>query len=318
MQSYYQKIYGTSRGLICFSSSQEEQIYVWNPVINKYRSLPDAPVPSKDPPWSCKRTGLAFGYIGQIDDYKVIKLDINYRIQSEELQSDYANVYIYSLSTNSWKTLRRYDFARFRSYSSLYNSVVINGVAYWVLNHWNLQYDKDGFEVILCFDTVKETIREMMLPPVCSEHNRNSTYYVNLVGEFDEVSLLCVDIDENIGQLWMLEKEGETNNDWTKMITLNLKDVGEDWCPIGFNNNLEFVLINYDFDKPGLCTYDHKLEEVTEMVDDSSDLWSYADFEDPYNPFFYSQEEMQPMYVNIFEESLVLLGEEGEVEFRDD
>ncbi|KAL8106671.1 hypothetical protein AgCh_023427 [Apium graveolens] len=178
-----------------------------------------------------------------------------------------------------------------------------------------------------------------MLPPTRSADGKKSSGYVNLVEEFGELSLIRLDIAEDIiCELWILEKEGETNQVWTKMITVNLSNsVGEDWLPIGFNNNLELVLINYDFDTSGFCTYDPEME-VTEMDDDSSDLcsdvqfddpnlWSYAEFDDPQNPkhsfgritaFDYSPQQMQPMYVNSFEETLVLLGEEDEVELEDD
>ncbi|XP_074334652.1 F-box protein CPR1-like [Apium graveolens] len=333
-RKYYQKNYGTYRGLICFSirraDTREKKLYLWNPAINKFRSLPKSPKRSNDQFFRHIK-GLAFGYIGQLDDYKVIKLVINYRAQWKELQSDYAYVYIYSLSTNSWKTVGKYDFTRFSSYL-LYNSVVVNGVAYWVLRKWYIEEnDPCCFQVIICFDTVNETIREIMLPLMSSMKERHGRGYVNLVGEFSEVSLLCVDVEQEdiICKLWMLEKEGETNKAWTQMIAVNLSYVDQEYrFPIGFNNNLELVLIKHDFEKPGFCSYDLETQEVTEVVNDSSDLWAYADFEDPENPRYdygydsafthFSQEEMQPMYVNSFEETLVLLGEEDEVELKDD
>ncbi|KAL8106673.1 hypothetical protein AgCh_023429 [Apium graveolens] len=69
------------------------------------------------------------------------------------------------------------------------------------------------------------------------------------------------------------------------MIAVNLSYVDQEYrFPIGFNSNLEFVLIKHDFEKPGFCSYDPETQEVTEVVNDSSDLWAYADFEDPENP----------------------------------
>lgn len=69
------------------------------------------------------------------------------------------------------------------------------------------------------------------------------------------------------------------NNVWTKKVTLDLDKIGGSWWSIGFKNDGGIVLISYDFEQRGFLSYDHDKE------DDSSDLWSFGDFEDPEKPF---------------------------------
>ncbi|KAK1394772.1 hypothetical protein POM88_013828 [Heracleum sosnowskyi] len=307
----YKKIQGTSRGLICFSIKTYEkplvyQLYLWNPVIGISKTLPNTLIPYGDPIFRPRVVGIAFGYFLNANDYKVVKIEKLFAAR-EEAPTTFVYVYIYSLSSNSWKTIRKPEFSQCSGYE-LYNSIVVNGVPYWV---WN----KNPRHLIVCFDMENESFREIVLP---GQYSTDQIISINLVQQFGKLAVfLFYYKDTFILDIFVLEKGVEMNKVWTKKVTLDLDKIGESWWPIGFKNNGEIVLINYKFGEGGFLSYDHEKEEETEMVDNSGDLWSYADFEDPCNPFReygysgpfeYSTDVIQPMYVDYFEEKLVLLG----------
>ncbi|KAK1376825.1 F-box domain-containing protein [Heracleum sosnowskyi] len=318
---YTNKIHGICRGLICFSvenlnSSEQHRIYLWNPAIRIFEILPKSP----DPPRRHKNYTdfFAFGYFQKINDYKVIKFQCYYLILGKDPPAP--TVYIYSLSTNSWKTVGKDNVAQFSNYRELYNSVIVNGVAYWV-------GIKDPFmQVIVCFDIENEKIQEIMLPPeyALDRYNGHISSF-NLVQRSDEVLLSAAYMNYGaktscILDIFALENDG-VDVVCTKKVSIDLNKVGRNWWPIGFRYNGEIILFNYHYTQGGFLSYDHEKEVATEILDNSWDLWYYADIYTPDNPAYYynsgmfdpfdaGEEHMQFMYVNSFEESLVLLGNE--------
>ncbi|KAK1377154.1 hypothetical protein POM88_033347 [Heracleum sosnowskyi] len=120
--------YGISNGLICLSTgSTLKQVYFWNPVIRKYKTLRDSPI-LDDPAFGFVVASLAFGYLPKIDDYKVIKIE-RYHDKEGKPQS-FVYVHVYSLSTNSWKTVKKNNFMGFENPEM--DSVFVNGAAYWI------------------------------------------------------------------------------------------------------------------------------------------------------------------------------------------
>lgn len=123
------KIYGISHGLLCLFHAESQKIYLWNPIIRKCKTLPDSPLLNDDLPCRRFKASSAFGYLPEIDDYKVIKIK-KYRDKGGEPRSNFVYVYVYRLSTNSWKTVEIDTFARFNWIEE--GSVVVNGDAYWI------------------------------------------------------------------------------------------------------------------------------------------------------------------------------------------
>ncbi|KAK1352073.1 hypothetical protein POM88_053787 [Heracleum sosnowskyi] len=183
------KLYGTSNGLVCFSYSQSEQIYLWNPVIGKYKTIPDSPTFYDDP--LCTR--LAFGYLPEINDYRIIKIG-KYRTEGEKPRSDIVHVYVYSLNV------------------------------------------------------------------------------------------------DHVLDIWILEKEAETKDVWTKKIAIELDDM-EETC--GFMNNDKLILEKDDSHE--YLSYDIE-KGPTEDIDDLPDSCSALQVE-------------QPIFVGLLAENLDLLGD---------
>ncbi|KAL1830309.1 hypothetical protein ACET3Z_008721 [Daucus carota] len=263
--------YGTSNGLICLFSFKVHKIYLWNPVIGKYKILPVSPIPYEDPS-RVFDVGLAFGYLDKINDYKVVKI-VNYLPRREESQDGLACVaYVYSLSTNIWKPLSKDKFAGL-SFINLSDSVVLNGFAYWVVTRGLYM------NFILCFDMENEIFREIMMPQDSTNTTDDTVTLVQECGEL--ISLFYFNQSTYILDIWLLRKDGDINHVWTKKITLNLGEIvgrrwpdkfDGRWWPIGFRGRDEMVLVNIE--ECAFLSYDLEKDEATDMVEDSSDLGS--------------------------------------------
>nr|XP_009761010.1 PREDICTED: F-box/kelch-repeat protein At3g23880-like [Nicotiana sylvestris] len=94
----YHMVEGSCDGLLCLSVGREE-LYLWNPSIRKLKRLA----------WSGKNnlhyTTYGFGYNESQDDYKVVKVDGSCRAYGFRGFEHLNNVSIYSLRTNSWKSI---------------------------------------------------------------------------------------------------------------------------------------------------------------------------------------------------------------------
>ncbi|KAK1375932.1 hypothetical protein POM88_032125 [Heracleum sosnowskyi] len=318
---YKNKIHGTCQGLICFSAEQQSfpprhWVFLWNPAIRLFKILPNSPDSlSRDQRYH----DLALGYFPKINDYKVIKFQSNFSMGG--VGHRVSTVYIYSLSTDSWKTVGQDNVAQFSRYEKLYNSVILNGVAYWV------GIIRDPFtHVIVCFDIEKEKIGEIILAPqnALDAVSTDLIFSFNLVQHFDQVllSAVCMNWRANTPCILDIFALGNDGVDvvCTKKVTIDFNKVGRNWWPIGFRYSGEIVVFNYHYNEGGFLSYDHDKEVATEILDNSWKLWSYAAIRTPDNPgydyvprffeiFDVQQEHMQFMYVNSFEESLVLLGD---------
>lgn len=134
-------------------------------------------------------------------------------------------------------------------------------------------------------------------------------YDICFLQNFDELlSLFDCIMQSGINYIWVLDKEGEVTEAWTKMVTLYTDEFVERCCPVGFRNNGHIVLTRTF--SCGYMSYDLDLEEATEFVEDSEYIWY---FENSFE-FIYLHEDgmlepFDPMYVCPFEENLVLLDE---------
>ncbi|KAK1376727.1 hypothetical protein POM88_032920 [Heracleum sosnowskyi] len=288
-------VYDTCNGLICLSYNRmQEKVFLWNPALRVFNVLPDSPIPDpvpvriirpdstsqkknkknkkiipRDyliPPHDPTTLGLAFGYLAKTNDYKIIKY--------EECSFE-VSVYVYTLSTDSWKTVKK--LGRCPCYK-LSNSVFVNGVAYWVASMDN---SRESEKAIVCFDMEKDTIREILLPPPYSKNNVGSDVLVQKSNFGELLSLFYFDRSTYILHIWVLENAGEPNEAWTKKKSLNFKPT---WWPMGFRNNSEIVLK----DCRNFLSYDYEKNEAGDIF-----------YDDSMYPFCQD--------VNRFEETLVLL-----------
>ncbi|KAK1371639.1 F-box domain-containing protein [Heracleum sosnowskyi] len=269
-----------SYGLICMSTirlpgrDHNRNIYLWNPLIKKYKTLPESPLPSAKN-WEAWEA-FAFGFLPEVDDYVVI------HIIKPCLPPHPQSVIIgvYSLKTNSWKKSSQ-DNVFISGISSDQDDVVfINGAAFWV------GVNSDKQIILMCFDTKTDTLCEISLPdsvaywsqvPVIHQFGQSIAYFVweEGVNHFD---------------MWVLKYDHINEFTWEKKMCVSpSKDVEEE--VLGVRNTGDPILvISYSLD----C---HQANGFVE----SWDRWT------PNSP--YKVGYGPPYVIRPFVESLVMLND---------
>ena len=132
----------------------DPEIYLWNPLVQKYKTLPRSPAfkfTSRVTYWRA----LAFGLLPEVDDYVVVNI-VKPRRTSRP-QADCVLIAVYSLNTNSWKEIRRDNCFISSIYSD--GAVFVDGSAYWV--GASMFHHK---AIVMCFDTKTYELRVIKVP----------------------------------------------------------------------------------------------------------------------------------------------------------
>ncbi|KAL1831130.1 hypothetical protein ACET3Z_000781 [Daucus carota] len=132
----------------------DPEIYLWNPLVQKYKTLPRSPAfkfTSRVTYWRA----LAFGLLPEVDDYVVVNI-VKPRRTSRP-QADCVLIAVYSLNTNSWKEIRRDNCFISSIYSD--GAVFVGGSAYWV--GASMFHHK---AIVMCFDTKTYELRVIKVP----------------------------------------------------------------------------------------------------------------------------------------------------------
>ncbi|PON58287.1 Galactose oxidase/kelch, beta-propeller [Trema orientale] len=177
MNSLHRSIVGGDNGILCFVESLYDTVdlwnpqflgdivYLWNPTTNEVKKIPSSPTCS--PPYA-----LGFGLHHSNNDFKVVKFSVS---SDDHLFKIRNEVLVYSLETDSWKTIQMpynilssSDLDPNFSYSSVVSdfvhsktSFVVNGSVHWMLRFGRppLGYDlgNQGTRCgIVAFDLSKE------------------------------------------------------------------------------------------------------------------------------------------------------------------
>ncbi|XP_050381835.1 F-box/kelch-repeat protein At3g23880-like [Argentina anserina] len=146
----YFKICGSTNGLVCLAGNAMDSnspIYIWNPSVRKFRTLPQPKSDHYCVDCFPKHVDipLLFGCHPDLNDYKVVRMMLPGSIEME----------VYTLSTNRWKVvqvippwLNTMKFAR---------SEFWNGMAYWLAT-------RDSMVSVVSFDTKNEEFDALAAP----------------------------------------------------------------------------------------------------------------------------------------------------------
>lgn len=93
-------IVGSINGLICLAI-RHDNLFIWNPSIRKFKSLPDFKV-RDGPEASPAGVSYGFGYDESTDDYKVVGV-VSFQ---RNFSFHHHKVSIYSLKSDSWRRMR--------------------------------------------------------------------------------------------------------------------------------------------------------------------------------------------------------------------
>ncbi|ONI29226.1 hypothetical protein PRUPE_1G188300 [Prunus persica] len=151
-------LYGSSNGLVCLSCKSLDlhcPVTICNPSIMKFVRLPVTNVSC--PPKYQYRCVLTFGFNSRLNDYKVVRL-VTF-IRGKKCNE----VEVYSLSTNSWKSIGVIPpWIHALGWHS--GRAVSNGIAYWIMGRG----EGDSFHLV-SFDTGSEVFEQVLLPEAIVE-----------------------------------------------------------------------------------------------------------------------------------------------------
>ncbi|KAK1371636.1 F-box domain-containing protein [Heracleum sosnowskyi] len=274
--------FALSYGLICMSTilltghDHNRNVYLWNPLIKKYKTLPESPLPPTKN-WQAWEA-LAFGFLPEVEDYVVI------HIIKPCLPPHPQSVIIgvYSLKTNSWKKSSQ-DNVLISGISSNHDNVVfINGAAFWV------GVNSDEQRILMCFDTKTDILCEISLPDSVA-----SLSLVPVIHQFGQsIAYLIWEVGVNHFDMWVLKYDHLNEFTWEKKMCVSpSKDVQEE--VLGVRNNGDPILAKYN----NLISYSLDSHQENGFVD----RWTPdSPYEEGYGP---------PYVIRPFVESLVMLND---------
>ncbi|KAK9286488.1 hypothetical protein L1049_014886 [Liquidambar formosana] len=224
-----------------------QDIYLWNPAIQKFKALPNS---SRHGNALC----LAFGFFPRDNDYKVLKV-----FEGEERHKP-AETEIYSLRANSWRMMQSVMPGKI-SYSSL--ETIHNGVLHCC------GYRETGSHFILWVDMANEVFGEIKLPKCFCDQDDDDDKWSPLVDMFVKVSRksLCLffnDVSHGSMDVWVMKEYGVPES-WTKQCSIG-RPINSYAYPIGLMKNGEVVLKGY---RGGgtyeLLSYDQRVQEFKDI-----------------------------------------------------
>ncbi|KAK1371678.1 F-box domain-containing protein [Heracleum sosnowskyi] len=208
--------FATSNGLKCAStifddSDHNRNIYLWNPLIQKYKTLPDSPVPS--PSHGKLWEALAFGFVPELIDYVVVHIIKPY------LRPNRHSVIIgvYSLNTNSWKECTDQDNVFISKINSSEDEVVfVNAAAIWV------GVNSEKHKILLRFDTKTNILTEISLPDWIANRSRVPIPVIHLFGQ--SIAYFVWEDYESHFDMWVLKDDPTNEFTWEKKMCVGLSE----------------------------------------------------------------------------------------------
>ncbi|KAK1371806.1 F-box domain-containing protein [Heracleum sosnowskyi] len=260
----------------------DPSIHLWNPLVGKFRTLPDSPCMSfTSRETRCK--GLAFGFLPEVNDYVVVHIVKPWSTYRSEADSHSVMIGVYSLNTNSWKKICQDNVFIHRISSN--DAVFVNGAAFWTGTRSLERYEP----IVMCFDTKTDILREIRFPDwVEFWHSFPVRPFGQSIAFFSEGG------DRNYLNMWVLKDDDPINEFyWENKMrgTLSENVRGK---VLGVRNNGEPILSKFS----NLISYNL----------DKSKEYDFADSCDHRTPFSYYDEGCKPpLVITPFVETLVFL-----------
>uniref|UniRef100_A0A7N2M1L9 F-box domain-containing protein n=1 Tax=Quercus lobata TaxID=97700 RepID=A0A7N2M1L9_QUELO len=191
---------GFCNGIYCFFEIHY-RIYLWNPVIKKFKILTPTLVCCDK--FFCRGVAHGLVYHSQTNDFKILRILFEKELPLAE---------VYTLSTDSWRSVEI-------SVESLRGSPIVDirGKPFVFVNGalHSLIYTKDH-KFILCFDLNEERFREIMLPQNYFDEFSNKFELPERLAVFKGFLALVVFGGYDICQIWVMMEYGVVES-WTKI-----------------------------------------------------------------------------------------------------
>ncbi|KAF3657366.1 putative 60S ribosomal protein L13a-4-like [Capsicum annuum] len=181
----FTSIAGSSNGLICYNICHD--LTLWNPSTRKFKQLPDLGLQMTSD------FHIGFGYDRVHDDYKVVAI-------IREFRTNYYYAKIYSLKSDSRRTMDDYQGARLYHHSGM----LVNENL-----HWITKYD-DGYGIMF-IDLVDGKCSKVEKPWYGKEY---LDLKLGVLGS--HLSVICC---HERSDVWVLKEYG-VKESWTKLYTI--------------------------------------------------------------------------------------------------
>ncbi|KAF4377876.1 hypothetical protein G4B88_031542 [Cannabis sativa] len=209
---------GSDYGVLCFYDLMDKVVYLWNPTINESRQLPQLG-------HNCSEFGL--GYDPLTNDIKVVKfssLDGSGVVSTCNKFKEGNQIGIYSLRSNSWKTMTMPNiFSKLESsstsniivYPLMGCSIVVNECIHWMIGIGNKTDCDQSSSGIVAFDISREKFKLIKSPQIVKGSNVKKL--ANFSGWLSFFTLNEV----HVVDIWVMKKYGDSDS-WFKHLSVNL------------------------------------------------------------------------------------------------
>nr|POE82547.1 f-box protein cpr30 [Quercus suber] len=214
-------------GLVCLYKDDDE-ILIWNPLIRKYRKLPNEPIEESSGFSGNMYSSLAFGHDHHNNDYKVLRVMTDY-VKFE--------VKVYSLRSQSWKKIEE----RWSNKSlDSWNAKSLNGAVHWLVVDRGV-LDQES---LLAFDLATEKFLLYTMPfPL-------NIYYSDRHLEVLGGCICVIEIYMFTNDVWLMKEYG-VESSWTRIYRIEqgvVPWIFEYLKPLMFSKNGKKVLLEEDQD----------------------------------------------------------------------
>ncbi|GAU28813.1 hypothetical protein TSUD_21500 [Trifolium subterraneum] len=213
-------------GILCFAIDHRLAI-LYNPCIKKVKKLPSIDLPQKK-----GSTLFAFGYDPFIDNYKVValfwyKYDFNFGTYKTQ-----ANVYSYTLGTNSWKRIKDFPFLPwFSGLGMSKHGIFVSGTVNWLAYHQSNGHAINvSSQCIVSLHLGKESYQEIPLPDF------GNSKMLTLEVMRDCLCLSSLKSPKSYFDVWLMKEYGNKES-WTKLFRLPYYD----GFSYGFLTNIIYI-----------------------------------------------------------------------------
>ncbi|CAN6583056.1 unnamed protein product [Malus baccata var. baccata] len=249
-------ILGSCNGVVCIKSTENAEIALWNPSIQKFKRIPFTP--------SVSSPQYGFGYDSTNDDYKLVeieKISTPYSVDvSKWSWENISNgswpycvtltyeVHVYSLKSNLWKKIQSMPSKGLELVSKIQFS---KGALNWVMANNNMS-------IILTLDLATEKYGEFYCPV---NGILDISIELEVLGGY-----LCVCIhnynNSEFG-IWLMKEYGARES-WTLLYS-SISHLCNRYKPLVFSKNGEMVLVQSE-SHPGFrwCDLEEEIDEYTE------------------------------------------------------
>ncbi|XP_062115987.1 F-box protein CPR1-like [Humulus lupulus] len=230
-------------GLFCFKT---DVIHLWNPTINESKELPSFPHST------CNDSVLGLGFDPLTADFKVVRftsLDENgvVRNDTHNLFKEGNQVWIYSLRSNSWKTMAMPNiFSDFEipTFDIIITAGVGCSIVFNECIHWMVWFvNRTGYHQsslgIVSFDISMENFKLLKSPQIVKLERDHGSNLANFSGCLSFFTLN----EFQVAEIWVMKKYGDSDS-WFKYLSVNLLSLlpnrfGQrcSYIPVGFLSN---------------------------------------------------------------------------------